>query len=169
MARPPEGGLDVPAGTAGAVPGRVVFAVLAVALFVADRVSKGLVAANIAPGTEVQAFPGLWIANSQNSGAAFGMGRSFTILFLIASAAVVVGLIVYVFRNPVGVWTGCLLGLILGGAVGNGYDRLVHGEVTDFIAVHWWPVFNLADAAISVGVVLLLAGYLLRHRSAPSA
>jgi len=84
------------------------------------------------------------------------------------AAAVAIGLIVYVFRNPVGVWTGCMLGLILGGTIGNGYDRLVHGEVTDFIAVHWWPVFNLADSAISVGVVLLLAGYLLRHRSAPS-
>jgi signal peptidase II len=159
----------MPAGTVpGAVPGRVLFVVLAVAVFVLDRVTKGLVSANIALGTEVQAFPGLWIANSRNSGAAFGMGRSFTILFLIASAVVVVGLIVYVVRNPVGLWAGCLLGLILGGAIGNGYDRLVHGEVTDFLAVHWWPVFNVADASISVAVVLLLAGYLLRHRSAGS-
>jgi signal peptidase II len=57
-----------------------------------------------------------------------------------------------------------MLGLVLGGTLGNGYDRLVHGTVTDFIALHWWPVFNVADSAISVGVAGLLAVYLLRQR-----
>jgi signal peptidase II len=49
--------------------------------------------------------------------------------------------------------------------VGNGWDRLHDGTVTDFIAVRFWPVFNVADAAISVGVALLLVGYLLRQRA----
>ena len=53
---------------------------------------------------------------------------------------------------------------MLGGTLGNGYDRVVHaGSVTDFIAFHWWPVFNVADSAISVAVVALLAGYALRR------
>jgi signal peptidase II len=56
-----------------------------------------------------------------------------------------------------------VLGLILGGALGNAFDRVINGGgVTDFINFHFWPVFNLADSAISIGVVLLLAGYFLR-------
>ncbi len=55
-----------------------------------------------------------------------------------------------------------MLGLILGGTIGNGFDRLFYGFVTDFINVHFWPVFNVADSAISTGVVLLIAGTLLR-------
>ena len=59
-----------------------------------------------------------------------------------------------------------LLGLILGGTLGNGYDRVVHGTVTDFINFHFWPVFNVADSAISIGVLLMIAGYLLRRSPA---
>ena len=51
-------------------------------------------------------------------------------------------------------------------ALGNGFDRIVHGTVTDFINFHFWPVFNVADSAISIGVVLLIAGYLIRKPSA---
>jgi signal peptidase II len=81
---------------------------------------------------------------------------------------VAVALVFYVVRNPVGTGAGVLLGLILGGTAGNGYDRLLHGTVTDFIALHFWPVFNVADSAITVGVVLLLLGYVLRQRSGSS-
>ena len=49
--------------------------------------------------------------------------------------------------------TDAVLGLILGGTVGNGFDRIMFGTVTDFINVHFWPVFNVADSAISIGVV----------------
>ena len=53
--------------------------------------------------------------------------------------------------------------LLLGGALGNAFDRVINGGgVTDFINFHFWPVFNLADSAISIGVVLLLVGYLIR-------
>jgi signal peptidase II len=55
-----------------------------------------------------------------------------------------------------------VLGLILGGTIGNGFDRIVYGTVTDFITVHWFPVFNVADAAVTTGVVLLALGYLVR-------
>ncbi len=141
---------------------RVLFASLATAVFVLDRITKGLVAANVAPGTERVALPGVWITNTQNAGAAFGLAQQGTTLFLFASIAVAAGLLTYVVRNRLTPWSGALLGLILGGTLGNGYDRLFHGWVTDFIALHFWPVFNVADSAISVGVVLLLAGYVLR-------
>jgi signal peptidase II len=149
--------------------GRLLFAALAVLVFVADRVTKGMVVANVAPGTERAALPHVWITNTQNSGAAFGVAQEGTVFFLVASIVVAVGVIFYAFRNHLDAWTGALLGLILGGTVGNAYDRFLHGTVTDFIALHFWPVFNVADSAISVGVALLLVGYVLRHRSAVSA
>lgn len=146
----------------------MLFVLLAIVVFVADRVTKAVVGANVPLGTERAALPHVWITNTQNSGAAFGVAQEGTAFFLIASVVVALGVVMYVIRNPVGPWVGGLLGLILGGTVGNGYDRLRQGTVTDFIALHFWPVFNVADSAISVGVVLLLLGYLLRHRRAAS-
>jgi signal peptidase II len=146
--------------------GRLLFAVLAVLVFIVDRISKGLVTAYVPFGTEVRVLPGLWITNTLNSGAAFGLAQQGTLIFTIASVAVAAGLVYYVSRNNVSVWAGVLLGLIMGGTVGNGYDRLFHQTVTDFIALHFWPVFNVADAAISTGVALLLVGYLVRSRRA---
>lgn len=148
--------------------GRALFAVIATVVFMLDRVTKGLVVANIPLGTEVNAVPGLvWLTNTRNSGAAFGMARSGSVLFLVASVVVAAVILWCVFRTEVGTGTFALLGLIFGGTVGNGYDRLFHGlQVTDFIDVHWWPIFNVADSAISTGVALLLLGYLLRQRAA---
>lgn len=143
--------------------GRLLFAGLAVAVFVLDRITKGLVAHNVTPGTERAALPGVWITNTQNAGAAFGLAQQGTTIFLFASIVVSIGLLTYAVRNRLSAWNGALLGLILGGTLGNGYDRLFHGSVTDFIALHFWPVFNVADSAISVGVAMLLAGYLLRR------
>ena len=137
---------------------------IAVLVFILDRVTKGLVVAYVPSGTEVQALPFLWINNANNSGAAFSIAPNATLFFLVASIAVAAGLIWYVARSPISLATGALLGLILGGTLGNGYDRLVHGTVTDFIALHFWPVFNVADAAITVGVILLLLWSVLRQR-----
>jgi signal peptidase II len=140
--------------------------VAAVAVFGLDRVSKGLVAAWVAPGSQHAVLPGVWITNTQNSGAAFSIAPNATLFFLLASVVVGAGLVVYVARHQVGLGTAVLLGMILGGDVGNGYDRLVHGTVTDFIDLHWWPVFNIADSAITVGVLLLVLGYFRRPRAA---
>jgi signal peptidase II len=149
-------------------PGRLLFLLLAVLVFVADRVTKAMVAANVPLGTERLALPHVWITNTQNSGAAFGVAPDATAFLLAASTVVAVGVAFYALRNPLSAWTGTLLGLVFGGTMGNGYDRLLHGTVTDFIALHFWPVFNVADSATSVGVTLLLAGYLLRHGAAAS-
>ena len=129
--------------------------------------TKNLVAAQIPFGTEVSVIDHVvGITNVRNSGAAFGFAPAGATLFLIASVVVWIGLVAYVARNPIGEWSGVVLGLILGGTMGNGYDRIVHGTVTDFINFHFWPVFNVADAAISIGVVLMIAGYLLRRNPA---
>ena len=130
-------------------------------------VTKNLVAASVPFGTEVPVvghFVG--ITNVRNSGAAFGLVPAGAGVFLVASVVVSIALVVYVARTPIGLWGGAVLGLILGGTIGNGFDRLVYGFVTDFVNVHFWPVFNVADSAISIGVVLLIAGNLLRKSPA---
>jgi signal peptidase II len=140
----------------------VLFVVVAVTVFVVDRITKGIVAAQIPYGTEVDAIDHLvGFTNLRNSGAAFGIAPAGAWLFLIASIVVAIGLVVYVARSPGTAWNDAVLGLILGGTLGNGYDRIVYGTVTDFINLHFWPVFNVADSAISIGVVLLLAAYVL--------
>jgi signal peptidase II len=132
-------------------------------VFVLDAVTKSVVAASVAFGTEVPVvghFVG--ITNVRNSGAAFGLVPAGAGFFMIASIVVSIALVVYVARTSIGLWGGLVLGLILGGTIGNGFDRIFYGFVTDFINVHFWPVFNVADSAISIGVVLLIAGNLLR-------
>jgi signal peptidase II len=87
------------------------------------------------------------------------------VFFLVVSVVVAVALVAYVFTQRTASPTAGLLGLVLGGTVGNGYDRLIHGSVTDFVALHWWPVFNVADSAISVGVALLVLSSLFRKKA----
>lgn len=141
----------------------MLFVLIALCVFVLDRVTKSLVDTNVPFGTEVAVIDHVvGITNVHNSGAAFGFAPAGAAIFLIASVVVSIGLVVYVARNPGDMRTDAILGLILGGTLGNGFDRIAFGTVTDFINVHFWPVFNVADSAISLGVVALLAGYVLR-------
>jgi signal peptidase II len=143
----------------------VLFAAVAIAVFALDRLTKSLVQANIPYGTEVSVIGGLiGITNVRNAGAAFGFAPALAGIFLVASTLVAVGLAVYVARHPADLLTDVALGLIMGGTLGNVSDRITFGWVTDFINVHFWPVFNVADSAISIGVVLLLARYVLRKQ-----
>jgi signal peptidase II len=136
---------------------------VALGVFVLDRITKSIVSAQVAYGTEVPVLGNLvGITNVRNSGAAFGFAPAGATLFLFASIIVSIGLVVYVVRNPGTTWNDAVLGLILGGTIGNGFDRIFYGTVTDFVNFHFWPVFNLADSAISTGVVLLIATYLIR-------
>jgi signal peptidase II len=142
----------------------VLFFAVALIVFVLDRVTKSIVNATIPFGTEVPVVGHLvGITNIRNSGAAFGFAPVGPWVFLVAAIAVSVGLIVYVVRQPGDLSADAVLGLILGGAVGNAFDRVINGGgVTDFINFHFWPVFNVADSAVSIGVALLILGYVIR-------
>jgi signal peptidase II len=134
-----------------------------VVVFVADRVTKSVVSSDVPYGTEFAAIDHLvWITNIHNSGAAFGLAPALALVFLVASVVVTIALVVYVATHRNDFVVDALLGLILGGTIGNGFDRVMYGTVTDFIALHWFPVFNVADSAVSVGVVLFALGYLIR-------
>jgi signal peptidase II len=93
-----------------------------------------------------------------NTGIAFSQASGSTAVVTVI-ALVVVALLLVIARRTRGALTGVVLGLVIGGAVGNLLDRLVRhhgGAVIDFIDLQWWPVFNVADAAITIGVVIAL-------------
>lgn len=146
----------------------MIFLAVAVVVVVLDRITKSIVNATIPYGTEVPVLGQLvGITNIRNSGAAFGFAPVGPWVFLAASLLVSIGLIVYVMRDPRDVRADAILGLILGGALGNAFDRIINGGgVTDFVNFHFWPVFNVADSAVSIGVALLVLGYLLRKPNA---
>lgn len=107
------------------------------------------------------------IVNWSNSGAAFGMFQDGNLVFTVL-AFIVIGAIIYYYpRVGADDWTLRLaMGLQLGGAAGNLIDRLTMRTVTDFISVGTFPVFNIADSSISVGVAVLLLGVWLKERAA---
>lgn len=120
-------------------------------------------------GQNHEIIPGYFnITLVKNAGAAFGMFQGARVFFVTASV-LAVGLIVYLgLRLPATQRTRrILLGLILGGAIGNLIDRVLSGEVIDFLQIgvagHYWPVFNIADAGVTVGAALLIL-YALRSQ-----
>jgi signal peptidase II len=129
---------------------------LAAVIVVIDRITKHLVVDGIAPGAVHTFLPGVQLVHYRNSGVAFsffsGGGPLVTGLTLVALAA----LLIYFIRNASrpGLWVPT--GLLVGGAVGNLIDRLQSGSVTDFIKLPAWPAFNVADMAITFGVLALL-------------
>jgi len=139
-----------------------------------DQVTKSLVRAALPYGAVWS--PWEWLApyarivHWGNTGVAFGMfqegGGFFTLL-----AILVAGVIVYVFpRIPREDWLMRLvIGMMLGGALGNLVDRLTIGHVTDFISVGTFPVFNLADASISIGAVVMAILSYVRDRQHAAA
>jgi signal peptidase II len=141
---------------------------LAGVVVVLDQLTKQLVRTQLAPGEiwmPIAAIrPYMHIGYWTNTGAAFSMFRQGGLLFAIL-AIVVSAAIIYYYRNSENIdWlVRIALGLQLGGALGNLLDRLTHGlAVTDFIWFGFFPaVFNLADAAISLGVFLLLLDVLV--------
>lgn len=110
-------------------------------------------------------YPYARIVHWYNSGAAFGMFQNGNLVFTIL-AFIVIGAIIYYFPQVESDdWTlKVAMGLQLAGASGNLIDRLMRGKVTDFISVGVFPVFNIADASISVGVAVLLLGVWLKER-----
>lgn len=110
------------------------------------------------------------IVHWQNTGSAFGLFQGFGGIFTVL-AFIVAGVIIYYYPQiPRTDWLlRIAMGMQLGGALGNLVDRLTEGHVTDFISVLNFPVFNIADASISVGTVILMFGIWDRERKEASA
>ena len=132
---------------------------------IADRVTKVVVEQRYGVGYGPRPIIDhvLFLTVLRNSGAAFGLFQNFTAGFLIVSLVVMAAILVYYPRVPVYDWPARIgLAMVFGGAVANAYDRGLQGSVIDFIQVPHWPVFNVADSAITVGVILLVGGSFFR-------
>jgi signal peptidase II len=136
------------------------------AVLIVDQGTKQLADASLARGESVNVFFGLDLTNTRNKGVAFGaLGDAGTAVAILIGLALVL-LLGYFAVNAARAWLWLPVGLLLGGALGNLIDRATGGEVIDFIDPVWWPVFNMADVAIVVGVFALL--YVVERDSAPS-
>lgn len=129
---------------------------VAVALVVAivDGVTKVAASASLDDGP-ISLLGPLSLRLGHNSGVAFGLGSGSSDGLMVAvTAAVIVALAAAAWRGVFGSSVGA--GLVLGGAIGNFVDRASNGSVVDMIDLRWWPTFNVADIAITLGVVLLV-------------
>ncbi len=128
----------------------------------ADQISKYLVRDNMRIGESWPVEGFFRLTHGTNTGSAFGLFQDQTLVLTIASL-IAIGFIIYFYRSHSdrGWITKITIGLLLGGAVGNLIDRIVAGKVTDFIDVGPWPIFNLADSSITVGITLLIANLIL--------
>jgi signal peptidase II len=129
---------------------------VAAAVVAVDQLSKRAIEHSITPGEEQGIFPGVELVNTRNKGIAFGFlpGSHVVVTVLIGVALVL--LLVYFARHTSTPWIWLPTGMLLGGALGNILDRLRHDSVTDFVKLPLgWPPFNLADAAITLGILLL--------------
>jgi len=152
------------------------------ALFVVllDRWTKRLVAAHIAMYTHIQVIPGFFrITHTENTGAAFSLfadspshWKTAMLISFSVVAMIVVSILLWKQSRAL-TMTGIALSLILGGAVGNLWDRVASGRVVDFLLFYvksyQWPVFNLADSAIVVGASLLVLEIIFGQSKTTSA
>jgi signal peptidase II len=140
----------------------VILLAIAAGVLALDIASKAIVVATLSDRPPIRLLGGLLtLRESRNSGAAFSIGTSMTIVFTV----IAVGVIIFILRTSRRIYSlpwAVALGLLLGGAMGNLGDRILRapgpfrGWVVDWIEVPHWPVFNLADSAIVCGGVLMV-------------
>ncbi|GAA1692098.1 signal peptidase II [Fodinicola feengrottensis] len=143
--------------------GRILpFAVIAVVVIGLDQLTKALVVAYL------EGRPPIWLIGNlvslqptRNTGAAFSLGQTYTVVLSLFAIGVI-GYIIRIARKLKSLGWAIALGLILGGAAGNLTDRIfrapapLQGGVVDFVSIGWWPIFNVADSCLCVGVGLVV-------------
>ena len=136
-----------------------------VAVVVVDQLTKWWAVDRLSHGS-IHLIGTLDLQLSLNTGSAFSLLQGQDALLVVVAVVLVTGLSLLVWRAPTTA-RAATLGLIIGGALGNLSDRLFrgdHGAVVDFVALHFWPTFNVADASIVVGCALLVISLFLEAR-----
>jgi len=131
---------------------------IAILVVLLDQITKFLARSLIGPFETIKVFPFLHLVSVRNEGAAFGLFKGFgNIPFILISLIAVIVVIVLLIRGKEDRFG---LALILGGAIGNMIDRITLGSVTDFVDVFagrlHWPAFNVADSALTIGLVVMV-------------
>jgi signal peptidase II len=155
-------------GGRGAARAWALAALVMVVVVVVDQIAKHAVRESIVPGEERRFLPGVELVNTRNHGVAFGFlpGNHVGVTVLISVALMV--LLVYFALHATRRFIWLPTGMLMGGALGNIIDRVRDGSVTDFVKLPLgWPPFNLADASITVGIVILFLIIDLARRPEP--
>lgn len=165
-----------PTGAASVPRLRVFHLVLVLAIFVADQMTKGIIQ-RLPDYASIPVIPHLFrIVHVENPGVAFGLFQNapaqWRVLLIVASSVALLLVLTLLWRSQRSPRTGVALAMIFGGAIGNLFDRIVHGQVVDFllfyIGPHTWPAFNIADSAIVIGAGILVWEILWENRSGAS-
>jgi len=129
-----------------------------------DQLTKAIVRSKLAFIGMTEVIKGFFeLSYTENSGAAFGTFHGRNGVFIVVSLIAIIFIFFYFKRYKENIWMTVSLGFILGGALGNLVDRIFFGFVTDFLRVRiwfvhsfWWPIFNVADAGVTVGAIMLI-------------
>jgi signal peptidase II len=138
---------------------------LAGLVLILDQAAKAVVESELLAGEDVEVLGPLELTLSHNAGIAFGLagGGGAVLVALTGLAVLAIGLVFS--RDPARPWMWVAVGLLAGGALGNLVDRIRTGVVTDYIQIGSWPAFNLADVAVTAGVLLFAISYLHEEES----
>jgi signal peptidase II len=140
-------------------------AAIGFAAIAADQLTKYIVTSRLQLDDAVHVVGPFWIHHVQNSGIAFGLFASATVVVILLTAIAVSAMLVFFgrsgARHPI---LPVALGLVIGGSLSNLLDRVRLGYVTDFLDLRYWPAFNLADSFIVIGVLVLLAALVFAER-----
>jgi len=139
----------------------IVIAVISLSL---DQVTKSVVRDRLVITRSVEVIKGFFeLSYSENTGAAFGTFQGKNRFFIIINIFAIAFIFYYYTKFKQDLWIKLSLGLILGGALGNFSDRIFFGYVTDFlrfkvwfVRFFWWPNFNIADASVTVGAIMMI-------------
>lgn len=148
--------------------------ITAALLMFLDQLTKTVVRKTVAINGTIEVIKGYFeISYAENTGAAFGMFGGRNSVFIIVSIAAIGFIFAYYKQFRESTWMKISLGFLLGGALGNLIDRVIFHCVTDFIHIRWWflrlrwwPYFNVADAAVCIGAVMLILGMFRQTQSA---
>ncbi len=150
----------------------MIYYLIAAVVVALDQWTKYLVVKNMELTESIPLIPGVFhLTSHRNMGAAFGILQNQRWLFIVITIAVVIGIVIAMKRiGRTQPRVSLALSLVLGGAIGNFIDRLLTGKVVDFLdfTLINFPIFNVADAAISVGVILLLIDVALDGKRKPA-
>lgn len=142
---------------------------ITVVIILIDQFTKWLIVKYMAYGESIPVIDNLfYITSHRNRGAAWGILQGQMWFFYLITIVVILGVIYYIQKSKTDRLMGVALGLILGGAIGNFIDRIFRQEVVDFIHVYIFsysfPVFNIADSALTIGVILMIIAMFLEEK-----
>lgn len=130
---------------------------VALSIFVLDRLTKIVAVHNMSNGQSIEIYPKIFhFTLVLNNGTAFGLLKGQNAALAILTALAVLLMTVYILTHKdSNIFMTLALGLVLGGALGNLFDRIRFGCVVDFLDFRIWPVFNVADSAITIGMIIM--------------